>query len=44
MTEKERKVKKYDAIAFKRMYGDYCAADYIEGRREYTQPDRKSVV
>lgn len=38
MAAKERKVKQYDAAAFKRMYGDYCASDYVEGRREYAPP------
>ena len=38
MSAKERKVRMYDMAAFKRMYGDYCASDYIEGRREYAPP------
>ena len=38
MQAKVMKVRKYDCMQFKRMFGDYCADDYVEGRRTYEPP------
>ena len=43
MADKVRKVKAYDAIAFKRMYSNYCTDDYIEGRRTFNPPVVRDV-